>query len=221
MKLRKLGWAIAAMMLAALVACSNEDATETGTEVNEAVEYRDTLNIALTAQPPTLDTANTVSAVALDVAGNIYQQLFQLDANYAPTPILAESYELSEDGKTYTIKLREGVKFHNGDVMEASDVVASMNRWLATSSRAKALLEGAEFTEVDASTVQLTVQTATSDVLILMSSQAQFPSIMPKEIIDKAQRKVSLNILVQDHINPGMEARPIHSFSEKRRFCSS
>ncbi|MER2189363.1 MAG: ABC transporter substrate-binding protein [Solibacillus sp.] len=189
MKLRKWGRPVAAMMLAAaLVACSNEEATENGagTEVNEAVEYRDTLNIALTAQPPTLDTANTVSAVALDIAGNIYQQLFQLDANYTPTPILAESYMLSEDGKTYTIKLREGVKFHNGDVMEASDVVASMNRWLATSSRAKVLLEGAQFTEVDASTVQLTVQTATSDVLILMASQAQFPSIMPKEIIDTA-----------------------------------
>src|SRR5690606_34902754 len=144
------------------------------------------LNIAITAQPPTLDTAQTVSAVALDIAGNIYQQLFQLDANYEPQPVLASSYEVSEDGKTYTIKLRDGVKFHNGDVMEASDVVASMNRWLVTSSRAKSLLQGAEFTEVDQNTVQLTVPTATSDILILMASQAQFPSIMPKEIIDSA-----------------------------------
>lgn len=189
MGIRKWVHPIGAMMLAlALVACGNEEATKKGieTEVNEATEYRDTLNIALTAQPPTLDTSTTVSAVALDVAGNIYQQLFQLNANYEPTPILAESYERSEDGKTYTIKLREGIKFHNGNEMLAEDVVASMNRWLEISSRAKVLLEGAEFTEVDQYTVQLTVPVATSDVLVLMASQAQFPSVMPKEIIESA-----------------------------------
>ncbi|WP_265182375.1 ABC transporter substrate-binding protein [Geomicrobium sp. JCM 19055] len=62
---------------------------------------------------------------------------------------MAESYELSDDGKTYTIALREGVQFHNGEEMTAEDVVASMNRWLTVSSRAKELLDGATFTEVD------------------------------------------------------------------------
>lgn len=190
MKFRKWQVPFAATALAlTLAACGGDDSSskdKTATEQQQQVEYRDELNIAITAQPPTLDTAQTVSAVALDIAGNIYQQLFQLDANYEPQPVLASSYEVSEDGKTYTIKLREGVKFHNGDVMEASDVVASMNRWLVTSSRAKSLLQGAEFTEVDQNTVQLTVPTATSDILVLMASQAQFPSIMPKEIIDSA-----------------------------------
>jgi len=185
MKLNKFSTSIAVGVLAlTLAACSDkeEKADTEGTEVT----YRDELNIAITAQPPTLDTAQTVSAVALDIAGNIYQQLFQLDANYNPTPVLAKSYEISEDGKTYTIQLREGVKFHDGTEMVASDVVASMNRWLVTSSRAKSLLQGATFTEVDNYTVQLTVEQATSDILILMASQAQFPSIMPKEIIETA-----------------------------------
>src|SRR5690606_8948956 len=158
MRFRKWQVPFAATALAlTLAACGGDDSSskdQTATEQQQQVEYRDELNIAITAQPPTLDTAQTVSAVALDIAGNIYQQLFQLDANYEPQPVLASSYEVSEDGKTYTIKLREGVKFHNGDVMEASDVVASMNRWLVTSSRAKSLLQGAEFTEVDQYTVQ-------------------------------------------------------------------
>ena len=170
-----------------LSACSGDSEKENSTsEVKEEVSYKDEIKIAITAQPPTLDTAQTVSAVALDISGNIFQQLFQLDENYNPTPVLAESYEVSEDGKTYTIKLRQGVKFHNGDVMDSGDVEASMNRWLVTSSRAKALLQGAKFTAIDENTVELTVVDATSDIFILMASQAQFPSIMPKEIIEAA-----------------------------------
>lgn len=170
----------------------NNDSNKTNTNSNsngqqeELTTYRDELNIAITAQPPTLDTAMTVSAVALDTAGNIFEQLFTQNANYEPVPVLAESVEKSDDGLTYTFALRHGVIFHNGKEMIAEDVVASMNRWLVTSSRAKSLLPNATFTEIDPYTVQLTVETATSDVLILMSAQAQFPAIMPKEVIESA-----------------------------------
>lgn len=175
---------VAAVLALGLTACGGDSNTYTTSD--EVAAYSNELKIAITAQPPTLDTAQTVSAVALDIAGNIYQQLFQLDANYNPTPVLAESYDVSEDGKTYTIKLRQGVKFHNGEEMVAADVEASMNRWLVTSSRAKALLEGANFKAVDDYTVELSLPVASSDILILMASQAQFPSIMPKAIIDSA-----------------------------------
>ena len=56
-----------------------------------------------------------------------------MDANYEPAGVLADSYTVSEDGKVYTIKLRQGVKFHNGQEMTADDVVASMSRWLELS----------------------------------------------------------------------------------------
>ena len=186
LKLRKWQTVIGSALLAlTLTACANNDANNENEKPTE-VTYSDELNVAITAQPPTLDSALTVSAVALDIAGNIYQQLFQLDANYNPVPILAESFEVSEDGKTYTIQLRQGVKFHNGEEMHADDVVASMNRWIEKSSRAKTLFAGANFSEVDEYTVQLTVPQATSDVLIIMASQPQFPAIMPKEIIETA-----------------------------------
>ncbi|GAB6928317.1 ABC transporter substrate-binding protein [Paenibacillus sp. JCM 10914] len=195
MKKGKLGLLLTSILLMLLVAaCGGGGSDSEGSAGNEAgtgegtqaAEYKDELNVALTAQPPTLDTALTVSAVALDTAGNIFEQLYTLNAEYEPVPQLAESVERSEDGLTYTFKLRQGVKFHNGEEMTADDVVASMNRWLVTSSRAKVLLTGANFEEVDPYTVKLTVEAPTSDVLILIASQAQFPSIMPKEIIDSA-----------------------------------
>ncbi|WP_265182376.1 hypothetical protein [Geomicrobium sp. JCM 19055] len=79
-----------AVVLGALVACSSpsevEESASENSEVEQEQSVRDELNIAQTAQPPTLDTAQTVSAVALDIAGNIYQQLFQLDGNYERSP---------------------------------------------------------------------------------------------------------------------------------------
>lgn len=148
--------------------------------------YKDEINIALTAQPPTLDTATTVSQVALDVGQHIFEQLYTLNADFEPTPMLAKSHDVSEDGLSYTFHLREGVKFHNGKEMTADDVVASMNRWLVTSSRAKVLLENAEFGKVDDYTVELKLAQPSSDVLILIASQANFPAIMPQEIVENA-----------------------------------
>ncbi|MEX2460755.1 MAG: ABC transporter substrate-binding protein [Paenibacillaceae bacterium] len=196
MKFTKLNVLVSVLLLSILlVACSKENTNEKGAEnetvsPNETVstqkEYKDELNIALTAQPPTLDSAKTVSAVALDTAVNIFEQLYTLNADYEPVPMLAKSVEISGDGLTYTFALRQGVKFHNGKEMTSEDVVASMNRWVVTSSRAKLLLANAKYEAVDAYTVKLTVEKPSSDVLIIMSAQAQFPAIMPKEIVDSA-----------------------------------
>lgn len=162
-----------------LTACGNDDEKSGDT----AKSYKDEINVAVTAQPPTLDTALTVSAVALDIAGNVFEQLYTMNEHYEPTPVLAQSVEESKDGKTYNFKLREGVKFHNGDEMKASDVAASMNYWLKTSSRAKALLNGATFKEDGDYNVILTVKNPTSDVLTLISAQAQFPSIIDRKSV--------------------------------------
>ncbi|MDQ4044574.1 MAG: ABC transporter substrate-binding protein, partial [Chloroflexota bacterium] len=52
----------------------------------------------------------------------IFSSMYELNHNLELVPVLAESYEASEDGLTYTFKLREGVKFHNGDDFTSADV---------------------------------------------------------------------------------------------------
>jgi peptide/nickel transport system substrate-binding protein len=129
----------------------------------------------------------TVSQVALQISNHIFEQLYNLDADYTPVPELAESVSISGDGLAYTFPLRKGVHFHNGKELKAEDVTASMNRWLKNSSRAKILLANASFEELDPYTVRLTVESPSSDILIILATWAQFPGVMPKEIIDAVE----------------------------------
>ena len=65
------------------------------------------------------------------VMAHLYNNLVRrnlLDGLRTVVPDLAQSWEASEDGMTYTFSLREGVKFHDGEVFTADDVVATFNR---------------------------------------------------------------------------------------------
>jgi peptide/nickel transport system substrate-binding protein len=174
------------VLLLTLSACSGNGGTATTTAPGTTPEYKDTLIIATTAQPPTLDGSLTASQVSLTIAGNIFEQLYTMNKDYEPTPDLAESYTVSDDGLVYTFKLREGVKFHNGKEMTADDVVASMNRWLEVSARGKTLLGGTVFAKVDDYNVTMTVPKVTSDIMTIIATRTFFPVIMPKEVIESA-----------------------------------
>ena len=80
-------------------------------------------------------------------------------------PALAESWEISDDGLTYTFHLRKGVKFHNGDEMKASDVKFSLERALA-SPEVSHILTGINGVEVlDDYTVKVTTEKPMAAIL--------------------------------------------------------
>ena len=103
-------------------------------------------------------------AVGNDYAGstslaNLYDSLVFPNAKGGVDPWLAESWDISSDGLTYTFHLRKGVKFHDGSELKASDVVYSYDR-LATIGEGYAYLAtaGVEGVKaVDDSTVEFTV----------------------------------------------------------------
>jgi len=76
----------------------------------------------------TLDPAQIGQVLQFQISSNIYSGLMHIDNNLVAQGDLAESWEVSEDGLEYTIKLREGVTFHNGDAFDADDVVFTFNR---------------------------------------------------------------------------------------------
>jgi peptide/nickel transport system substrate-binding protein len=79
----------------------------------------------------TLDPAIHVDETESLHVMNVYEPLLWPAKGGAPQPHLAESWEVSDDGLTYTFKLREGVKFHDGTELTAEDVAYSMDRMLS------------------------------------------------------------------------------------------
>lgn len=122
----------------------------------------------------------------MDIICNVVEPLFGLDSDYEPQPVLAKDYEVSDDGLTYTIKLREGVTFHNGKELGSEDVVASMNRWLTVNDRAASLLPGATFAASGDHEVTCTLTEPAIDFLIILGNHSQYPGIFPSEVIEAA-----------------------------------
>ncbi len=92
-------------------------------------QTKDTLVIGMTLEPPHLDpTAGAAAAIDEVVYANLFEGLTRIDENGAVLPQLATSWEISEDGLTYTFNLKSGVKFHDGTDFTADDVVFSLDR---------------------------------------------------------------------------------------------
>lgn len=144
------------------------------------------LKVAYSAQPPTLDPFITGAIATSDVMRHVFETLITYDSDYEVQPMLAETFEVSDDGKMITFYLREGVLFHNGKEMLAEDVVASMNHFInIPGSRAADHFEGAVFEEEDDYTVVLTLPEPLSTALsVLAHSSSAFPAIVPKEVVE-------------------------------------
>jgi peptide/nickel transport system substrate-binding protein len=114
------------------------------------------LNIGLGADPPSLDPSRSSALVDRMVHNSIYSKLFDLNEKGEIIPMLAESYEVSEDGKTYTLVLKQGVKFHDGTDFNAEAVKFNMERNKEENSKRRGEMKYVEsITAVDATTVQI------------------------------------------------------------------
>lgn len=145
-----------------------------------------------------LDPAFAKDQSTIWTCNQLYNSLVQLDDNLNTQPAIAKSWEISEDGKTYTFHLRTDVKFHDnicfadgkGRAVKASDVVYSFGRivnpkvaspgaWIFNNS----IDTTGAFIAVDDSTFQLKLSKPFRPMLGILSMQ--YCSVIPKEAIDK------------------------------------
>ena len=98
--------------------------------LGQAQTRRETLVLAMALEPaPGLDpTAGAASAIGEITLYNLFETLTKINSDGTVSPLLAESWEVSPDLKTYTFKLRRGVKFHNGEAFNAAAVKFSFER---------------------------------------------------------------------------------------------
>ncbi|WP_368653790.1 ABC transporter substrate-binding protein [Ornithinibacillus sp. 4-3] len=181
------------ILLTTIVGCSSDSTNkdtpnDSGDNQNEEEETQTggVLKIAIDAAPPTLDQPTSTTTATRDASRLIFETLITTNSDFEAIPMLADSVDISDDGKTYTFNLRQGIKFHNGKEMIAEDVVASMERWLEKSTITGNVFNDSKWTIVDDYTVNLELQEPSSITLDTMASAKTAPAIMPKEIIDAA-----------------------------------
>ncbi|MBO9429309.1 ABC transporter substrate-binding protein [Sulfitobacter sp. R18_1] len=130
---------------------------------------KDDITVAMQLEPPHLDpTSAAAGAIDSVLYTNVFEGLTRFMGDGSVVPGLAESWEISEDGLTYTFKLREGVTFHDGTTMDAEDVKFTLDRINAEDSAnaQKALYSAiSEVNVIDPQTVEVKLSEPNGNML--------------------------------------------------------
>ena len=166
-------------------------AVPTHTPIPVPVEKRGgTLKVASVGPAPHLDINGRSSLQTILQIGAAYNGLVEADPldNTVIIPGLAERWELSSDGRTYTFHLRNNVRWHDGQPFVAEDVKFSLERSLdkVKSYAGKWLASIEEITVVDPTTVQIRLQFPQQSLLGALAVPSYGGgSIVPKHVLDE------------------------------------
>lgn len=140
--------------------------------------------VALSGNPDTLDPQKTAGTLTFQVLKSVYDTLVEPNEKGVIVPALAESWDVSKDGLTWTFTLRSGVRFHNGDLLSSADVKATFDRVKAASTAAAKASEFAA-AEISAPTAQTVVfRFAVPQAPFLATLASGWGAILPKSLID-------------------------------------
>jgi peptide/nickel transport system substrate-binding protein len=154
---------------------------------------KDSISMAMALEPPGLDpTAGAASAIAEITHYNIFETLTKINPDSTVSPLLAESWEISPDLRTYTFKLRKGVKFSNGEPFTAQTAVFAFKRAgseKSTNKDKRTFASMDSITAVDDQTLVIVNKELDPDFLFLMG-QATAAMVEPKSADTNATKPV-------------------------------
>ena len=168
---------------------------------------KDSVVIGMTLEPtPGLDpTGGAASSIAEITHYNVFETLTKINSDGTVSPLLAEKWEISPDLKTYTFTLRKGVKFQNGEPMNAAAVKFSFERAAGEKSTNKDKRTFATMETVgaiDEHTVVVVNKELDPDFLFLMG-QATAIIVEPKSVDTNATKPVGTGPYKLDVWNKG------------------
>jgi oligopeptide transport system substrate-binding protein len=187
-----------------LLAGCNSNSTQTSK--NEGKSPEQAIKMMIASEPDTLDASKTVSAASFDIMNETNEGLYRLDKDGKPQPAVAAGMpEVSKDGLTYTIKLRDNATWADGSPLTAHDFEYAWKRTLDPNTKSEyafmvAWIKGGEaFSQgkgkpedvavkaVDDKTLQFTL----ANPVTFMTSQLAFPVFFPqkKEFVEKQGEK--------------------------------
>lgn len=154
---------------------------------------KDSVVMGMTLEPPGLDPTTAAAAAIAEVTlYNVYETLTKINEDGSVSPLLAESWTASPDLKTYTFKLRKGVKFQNGESFNSAAVKFSFDRNAvpASTNKDKSLFQSFEsVTAPDADTVVIALKYSEPNLPFLMG-QASAAIVEPKSAPTDATQPV-------------------------------
>ncbi|MBN9389158.1 MAG: hypothetical protein J0I20_14110 [Chloroflexi bacterium] len=109
-----------------------------------------TLHLVEGGEPDLLDPAKTNLLISAEINDLIFDRLVYIGADGLPHPWVAESWEISDSGKTLTFKIRQGLKFHDGTALDAAAVKFSFDRILDPKTASPVLSQMGTLSSVDA-----------------------------------------------------------------------
>ncbi|MBR0649595.1 ABC transporter substrate-binding protein [Roseomonas terrae] len=115
------------------------------------------------AEPTVLDPIVTTATATRTHGYAVWDTLYGFNQDYAPEPQMAEGHTVDADGRRVSIRLREGLKFHDGEPVRAADCAASIRRWAARDPLGQVLLPRIE------------EMTATDDRTLVLRLSKPFP----------------------------------------------
>jgi len=139
------------------------------------------LRIGRGGSPDTLNPGTAVLEEAYDVFELVYSAMFELELDGTFSPDLAESWEVSEDGKVWTFKIREGVKFHDGEPLTAEDIAFTYKFYQSHEDFPYMPVYTEYFESVEATDDHTLVITLTEPIPN-MESQLVFMFVLPEHI---------------------------------------
>ena len=131
-----------------------------------------------------LDPIFTTATVTVNHGWAIYDTLFGVDNAFNPHPQMADGYTVSDDGRTYLIRLRDGLRFHNGEPVRAQDCAPSLARWAARETVGQTMARFVDSWGVqDDRTVRITLkQPLPIFIDMLARGGSSVPFIMPEHV---------------------------------------
>jgi len=128
---KKWGYGVVAVCGIVLAGCSTGGTSSTGESSSGSgtAAAEQIFNVVVQQEMPSADLSLATDTISFSALNNVYEGLYRLDADSKPEPAgAAELAEVSEDGLTYKLKLREDAKWSNGETVTAADYVFGWQR---------------------------------------------------------------------------------------------
>ena len=152
--------------------------------VAQNVSAETVLRVIPHADLKNLDPIWTTAYISRNHGYMIYDTLFAMDENFKPQPQMVDTWKTSADGKVWTFELRDGLKFHDGNLVTGDDVIASLQRWGKKDGKGQQLFKVVD--KLESPTQNSIVMTLSEPYASVLESlgkiSSNVPFIMPKRV---------------------------------------